>query len=105
MSIDKNSSTIITLEKAKKFTENFRNNFQAETKAYFVGSNQLKLILEQDKCIGLRIYNGYNQDEKIKNLVLVGVDKNKKDMNQGYILEELITCPPICDEDSILLNN
>lgn len=105
MSLDKNSSTIITLDEAKNFTENFRNNFQAETRAYFVGSDKLNLILNQDNCIGLRIYNGYNQHEKMKNLVLVGVDKNKKDMNQGYILEELITCPPICDEDSILLSN
>ena len=103
MAIDKNSGTIINIEEAKKYTKSLRENFPDETKAYFVGLDKVKLILEQENCLGFRIYNGYNKEIKKRNLVIIGVDKAKKDMTNGIIIEKLITCPPICDENSILL--
>jgi hypothetical protein len=100
--VDPNSSEIVTLAVATDFTNKYQQMYPAETKAYFVGAQKLKLILAQKGCIGVRIYNGYDEVEKKKNLVLVGVDAAGIDMTQGTILERLVPCAPNCDYTSDL---
>lgn len=103
MEISKNSGEFINLENAIKYTEGFQTKFPDEINSYFVGAEKIKVLLEQDNCIGIRIYNGYNNQENKKNLVLIGVNTDNQDMTDGYIIERLITCPPICDINSPLL--
>jgi hypothetical protein len=96
MEINNTSGEVITLEEAKQYTHSFQKLYPNEKKAFFVGKDQLLKILEQPDCLGIRIYNGYNDDEKVSNKVLIGVDSLGNDMEEGVILEKLIPCPPIC---------
>ena len=102
MAIDADSGKVITLTVANKLTLDFRDGSPLETKAYFVGANKLNNILNQDDCIGIRIYNGFDIIKQKRNLVLVGVDKNCKDMINGIIVDRLVPCPVDCDATSSL---
>lgn len=97
-----NAGTVITLNEAKQYTQNFQVLLPGETKAYYVGANKVKQILEQENCIGVRMYNGYDTVQQVKNLVLVGVDNTGKDMTAGVIVEKLLPCPANCDISSAL---
>lgn len=103
MAINSNSSDQITLEEAIAYTHNAQTAFPEQPKSFFVGINKLNLILEQQGCIGVRIYNGYSEKEHIKNLVLVGVDSEGEDMTNGVILERLVICPRFCPKNSPLM--
>jgi hypothetical protein len=96
MSLDQNSGSIITKEEAKMFINAFKAKYPQEVTAFFVGSNNVDLILKQVGCIGIRIYNGYSTIESKMNQVLVGVNAQQQDMDNGIIIERLYTCPPYC---------
>lgn len=101
MAIDANSGSVIDLDDAVKYVNAYRTKFPGETKGYFVGADKLALILESG-CMGIRIYNGFDDDNLKTNLVLVGVDKSEKDMTDQVILERLVPCPSNCDPSSAL---
>jgi len=103
MTTDRNSGEVITLTEAIGFTHSFQENNPDAIKAFFVGANKLNLILEQENCIGIRIYNGYDDNTDKDNLVLIGVDENGEDIRNGVIVERLLTCPPDCPKSSDLI--
>lgn len=103
MATDRNSGEVITLNEAMGFTHSFQDNNPGATKAFFVGANKLNLILEQEDCIGIRIYNGYDDVLRKHNLVLIGVDEDGEDITNGVIVEHLLTCPPDCPKSSDLI--
>ncbi|HET8573499.1 MAG TPA: hypothetical protein VFL76_06475 [Edaphocola sp.] len=103
MTINKDSAEIITLPEAEVYTHSFQETYPGETKAFFAGINKLKQVLEQDGCIGIRIYAGLDKTTNRKNLVLVGVDALGRDMVNGTLLEQLNPCPPNCDNNSVLI--
>lgn len=103
MSITSKSGEIITKEQASKYTHLFQKQNPEAINSYFVGTDRLREILKQEGCMGMRIYPGKNDQTNKTNLVLVGVDQKGNDMVEGVILEELITCPPICRKESSLL--
>lgn len=104
MTTDENTGEIISLKEAIDFTHGFQNQNPESLKSFFVGLEKLKKIFEQEKCIGMRIYKGYDASTKKTNLVLVGVDQSGKDMVDGVILERLAPCPPDCPDSSPLMN-
>ena len=81
----------------------FKAKNPTATKAYFVGLEKVNLILKQDNCIGVRIYDGYNAKTGEENRVIVGVDKAGEDMEDGIIIEELMPCPTDCPKSSSLI--
>lgn len=97
MKLDVNTGSIITQEEAKALIAAFESKFPGEVTSSFIGANNVKNILDQDNCIGLRIYNGYDiVNEKIS-LVLVGVDNDEKEiLENGLIVDQMVTCPPTC---------
>jgi hypothetical protein len=97
MAIDPNTGTVITLEEAQRFVLAFRAKHANEPKGFFVGMNKLNMILGQNDCMGVRIYNGIDDSTGKFNQVLVGVDSGGRDMTSGTILDRLGTCPPNCD--------
>lgn len=103
MNINKNSSEVITLPEAETYTHGFQEAYPEEIKAFFAGSNKLKQVLDQEDCIGIRIYAGLDKTTNRKNLVLVGVNALGQDMVDGTILEELNPCPTDCDNLSPLI--
>lgn len=103
MEINKDTGTVITLDEAINYTHTFQENTPDAIKSFFVGIDKINRILEQDDCIGIRIYNGKDEVTGKNNLVLVGVDKNGEDITQGVILERLLTCPFHCPKNSVLI--
>lgn len=86
---------IIPLDKASKWTANYRAKNPNKINAHFFGEHFLREILVQKNCVGLRMY--YAMDEKgIQQLLVVGADANGNDLYNGIILDRAIPCPPIC---------
>lgn len=102
MSLNQNSGSIITKEEAKMYINAFKAKYPEEVTAFFVGSNNVELILNQPDCIGIRIYNGYNNIDLKMNQVLVGVNSEQQDMDNGIIIERLYTCPPYCPSGGLM---
>ena len=102
MELDVNTGSIITQEKAKALITAFESKFPGEVTSSFIGANNLKNILDQNNCIGLRIYNGYDEVNEKISLVLVGVDADEKEiLENGLIVDEMVTCPPRCPIDGL----
>lgn len=96
---------MISLQEAQDYTKTFKADFPNDPKSFFVGINELTLILEQPDCIGVRIYNGYSAKDNEKNLVLVGVGPDGEDVTEGVILERPVAGPRFCPKNSLLLGD
>jgi hypothetical protein len=104
MAIDPESGTFISLDEAKLYVSSFRNEYPDQLKGFFAGSKNIQRILDQERCIGIRMYNGYDLESRTTNLVLVGVNTDERDMTEGLILEKLNPCPAECDVNSPLFS-
>lgn len=102
MKLDENSGGVITLKEAQDLVSAFQTKNPDEKKAFFVGGNHLKAILSQDGCIGIRVYNAYDDENKSSTIVLIGVDENENDMKEGVIVDRTAPCPPSCPKIGIL---
>ena len=104
MALSTTSGEQITLAEAQQFARSFRIKFPNDIKGSFIGADNLKLILDQQGCIGIRCYNGYDDANARMNLILVGVDDRENDMTNGIIMERLLPCPRYCNSTSPLFN-
>lgn len=104
MELNVNTGGEITLNEAIELVTAFRKRYPQEIKASFIGALNVTKILDQPGCIGIRIYNGYDENEGCMSQILVGVDANEKDMTNGVIMDRLRTCPPLCDAQSPLMD-
>lgn len=102
MLLDENTGETINLEEAKEYISEFENTYPDEVKSFFVGASHVQNILDQDNCIGIRIYNGFDVNESRMNQVLVGVDSDENDIQTGIIVEKLFCCPPNCGSGILL---
>lgn len=97
-----NEDHSISLTEASELTANYRN---AQTDDYiraeFFGKNAILDLLNQDNCIGMRIYYGLDNNG-VKKLVLVGVDGNGNDLDSGVILDKGFPCPTYCSSSNSL---
>jgi len=94
----------VSLEYAASLTKNFRmasNTTASGVLGEFFGKDALIQTLNQKDCVGLRMYYG-KKDDGTPALVLVGVDKIGNDLSQGIVLEDGLSCPPICGEQNPL---
>lgn len=97
MALNVNSGGLISEKKARELITDFENRFPGEVVSSFIGTTNVNIILDQEDCIGLRIYNGYDTIEQKISLVIVGVDNDDNDiLVNGIIYDKMITCPPIC---------
>lgn len=100
-----NENHYITLEEASNFTEAYRNQMQeGQTIGGFFGRDAIEAILDQDDAVGLRVYNGMD-DQGQEVLVLVGTNKDGDDMYHGKLAERSLPCPPYCGFDNPLNSN
>ena len=93
---------------AKNWITDYKNKNPDQVWAQFYGSNKLAEMLNQNECIGIRIYVTTNATGK-NQLVLVGARKDgnniwpkidSTDPNaDGMILDFGAPCPPICNID------
>lgn len=102
MALDANTGAVITQQYAEELARNFDAKFPSEITSSFMGKNNVQDILNQEGCIGLRIYNGYDDVEKVIKLVLVGVDSNEADLLAGgKIYDQMVVCPTYCPIDAL----
>jgi len=96
MAFDGKEGEEITLESASSWTENYRNQMvSGDLKGHFFGKDHFNAILEQTDCVGIRIYNGMDDNGKPV-LILVGAKVNEDDLVDGIIVDRAISCPDKC---------
>lgn len=87
----------IKLEEATKLTHAFQESEigKEQTVSAIFEKVIFEKILNQDGCEGINIYTALNEEGKIT-FVLVGYDKDKKDMTEGLLADRADLCPKDC---------
>ncbi|MDX2362287.1 MAG: hypothetical protein QNK23_15880 [Crocinitomicaceae bacterium] len=102
MAFDGTEGTVITLATASDWTENYRDvKASGDPNGQFYGKSKITDILDQEDCVGIRIYYAINGDDE-KVLVLVGAKANEDDIDDGDIVEMGTKCPPRCGRNNDL---
>jgi hypothetical protein len=102
MSFNGNEGEFVTLSDASRWTANYRNTIQpGEVIALYGGKEKLLELLNQDNCVGARIYFAIDDDGN-KNIVFVGVEENENDMENGLLLDKWLPCPTRCPKKNSL---
>lgn len=95
----------ITLEQAQKWASNWRNRPNQEVVAFLIPEVDLTQAIAEENTVNIRTYLGIDENN-ITKLMIVGVDKNGKDLiddkNGQYIYDFSQPCQPNCDVDSPL---
>jgi hypothetical protein len=91
----------ISLNDAAKMTKNYRDRNPGQIKAHFFGKDTIQSILDQDDCVGIRIYYALD-DNGVKHLVISGVKADESDLYNGILAEKSWPCPPYCGDGSPL---
>jgi hypothetical protein len=95
----------IDLAQAAAWTANYRKQHEGVTeavKAHFFGRDIMQQILEQEGCVGIRMYYALD-DNSQQQLILVGVNAEGQDMEEGTVADRSRVCPPDCAIESSLL--
>jgi hypothetical protein len=96
---DGTEGAAIELAQAVSWTTNYRTKAEPGVegvviKAHFFGREILQKLLEQEGCMGIRMY--YARDERgQKQLVLVGADAEGNDI-ESMVVDGSKICPPDC---------
>jgi hypothetical protein len=94
----------ITLDEAVEMTKRYRYSVASGAiLAGFFGKSTLQKMLDQEDCVGIRIYHALKANNDLT-FVLVGADGNEHDIYHGEIAEYAVQCPPFCDLNSPLLS-
>lgn len=102
MSFTGNEDHSISLNDAAKLTKRYRDSVPTgSTIAHFFGKDAIQAILNQENCVGIRIYYGLNADD-VKQLVAVGVTADENDMFNGLLAEKSFLCPAQCSTNNPL---
>lgn len=94
LSEGKTAGSIIDLKEAIELTANFRSENPNGIKAHLIDASLVRKVLDQEGCINLRIYNGYDKIEQKICPIIIGVNKYDEDMTEGIILDHMYKCPP-----------
>ena len=94
----------ISLEEAIAMTKAFREANPRAIKAHYIGKNIMMELLEQRDCVGMRVYNGINEDGTAA-IVIVGVTEDNKDLYLTTRADKAIPCPESCDIESPLVKD
>ena len=102
MAFTGNEDHEISLSEAAQLTANYRDSAEpGSVKAGFFGKSAIEEILEQEKCVGIRIYYAQEEDGT-PTFVVVGVEENEDDLVEGKIAEAPTPCPPNCGSANVL---
>ena len=96
------AGAIIDLQEAIKLTTAFRTDNPTGVKAFLIDANLVRKVLDQEGCVGIRIYNGYDKISNQPSPVIVGVTVDNEDMTAGIMLDRAYCCPPHHPQNSVL---
>lgn len=100
MAFDGTEGGEISLDTAGAMTKAYRDANRGQRIAHFFGKDILNEILEQEGCMGIRIYYGINEDAQ-KELVLVGADVDENDLLE-LVADISSPCPNLCSSPNKL---
>jgi len=92
----------INLADAIRFTATYREENGTDFLGAFFGKEAMEKILNQQGCVGIRIYNAVDDNNK-GTFVLVGVTAENNDITEGELAEFSTGCPPNCPLNSPLV--
>ncbi len=111
MSFKGNEGGPISRETAKQWIENYQSSERAKAQektiinAHFFGKEKIQKLLDQEGCVGLRVYYGKDSNGGQK-LFMVGAssdmdniipaDTKSASTDDNFILDESWDCPPYC---------
>jgi len=101
MAFNGNEGEQVTIDEAAAWTKRYRASNPTAIKASFYGINKINDVLNQPGVVGIRFYNGEDQNGD-NNLILVGVDANEDDITSGVIMETGVNCPSQCGVPNLL---
>jgi hypothetical protein len=102
MAFTGNEEHDISLNDAVRFTATYREEKGGEFLGSYFGKEAIEKILNQQDCVGIRIYNAIDNSNKLT-FVLVGVTADNNDMTGGKLAQFGVGCPPNCAPDSPLI--
>jgi len=100
MSFNGTEGGSISLTTGAALTAEYRKQNPGETKGHFFGKDILHDLLNQQGCMGIRMYYGLDEDGN-KELVLVGADANENDMT-ALVADLSMPCPGVCGNANVL---
>ena len=101
MAFTGNEKHNISLNEAAILTRAYRESVDSNAiLAVYFGKTAISAIINQEDCVGVRIYNAIK--DKKHTFVVVGVTADEEDMGGGKIAELGIPCPPYCPITSAL---
>ena len=90
---------------AKKWIEKYKEKHKDGVHAYFFGEDIIRKIIDNPEAVGMRIYFGYGDKEKIQ-LVLIGTREDGSNIwpnltgkdgdGGGTVADAGKPCPPYC---------
>ncbi len=91
----------ISLERAKLLANNFKISAKpGDLTAGYFGRNIFEKIMQQEGCVGIRIYNAVSE-KGTPTYIIIGVDRNGNDLLSGPVGDVIVPCPPWCGGVSI----
>jgi hypothetical protein len=94
MAFDGTEGGEITLTSAGAMAAKYRRDNPGQTLAHFFGKDIINKILDQEGCMGIRLYHGIDEDGK-KELVMVGADSDENDITD-LVADLSHPCPDTC---------
>ncbi len=95
----------VPIATAAEWTKNYRDaSTPGATIAHFFGKDIVQRILNQDKCVGIRLYYAIDDDGK-KQLIMVGANGDENDLCDGIIADRSLMCPTHCSTANPLNSN
>jgi hypothetical protein len=96
MAFTGNEEHTISFEEAKELKDNYQESMSpTDIKAFYYGKTFLLSVLNQEGCVGIRVYNGRKEDGKLEP-VIVGVNTDGNDLTEGIMGNRSFPCPPHC---------
>lgn len=102
MTFTGNEQHDISLAEASAWTANYRNSITSgDTIAHYFGKEAIKAILNQENCVGIRIYYALDT-AATKQIIAVGVNADGNDLYNGLLAERTVKCPQHCSTSNPL---
>lgn len=100
MAFDGTEGAKITLAEGAALTKEYRSRNTSAIKARFFGKDILRQLIDQEGCMGIRMYYGQDEDGNSQ-LVLVGADSDENDM-LDLVADASVPCPNYCSSPNPL---
>lgn len=101
MGFDGTEGGAISLSAAAALTKEHRTRNAGERTCHFFGRDILEEILNQEGCMGIRMYYGVDSDTGNRELVLVGADAEGDDI-LDLVADLSWSCPANCSSSNAL---